>query len=58
MALFFPDAGSAALAKNDWGAGTEAAQVRTGYDYEAEARGKGGREGRKEGEWNNVASMS
>jgi len=28
MALFFPDAGSAALAKYEWGAGTEKAQVR------------------------------
>lgn len=28
MALFFPDAGSAALAKYEWGAGTEQAQVR------------------------------
>lgn len=28
LALFFPDAGSAALAKFEWGAGTEAAQVK------------------------------
>lgn len=27
MTLFFPDAGSAALAKYEWGVGTEAAEV-------------------------------
>lgn len=29
--MFFPDAGSAALAKYEWGAGTETAQVRTSH---------------------------
>lgn len=34
LALFFPDAGSAALAKFDWGVGTENAQVRKINNYE------------------------
>ncbi|CAM9713639.1 unnamed protein product [Laminaria digitata] len=33
LALFFPDAGSAALAKFEWGAGTDAAQVPDGVRF-------------------------
>eukprot|EP00752_Nemacystus_decipiens_P010374 g9244.t1 len=33
LALFFPDAGSAALAKYEWGAGTEKAQVPDGVRF-------------------------
>lgn len=38
MAIFFPDAGSAALAKFDWGAGTEAAEVREEHGSSARSR--------------------
>lgn len=50
LALYFPDAGSAALAKNDWRAGTETGQVRQIVKVNIkrkEEKGGGGREEKK-----------